>query len=464
MSNIIKSFYFLATLAISLGSCTKFVKVPEPSTQIVRSTVFSDDETATAAALGIYSSMMQTFSMASVNTSLYAGLSADELTAYTNDPALGQFYGNALIPSNPNLAGYWGNSYQYIYGANAILEGLENNSKISEPVKQQLTGEARFIRAFCYFYLANLFGDVPLILSTDYIKNAVAFRTTRNQVFEQIIADLSIAQDSLSDQYLKADNTIMQSRVRPNKWAAKALLARAYLFFGGWSDAIRLSTDVISQTSTYQLSFNLDSAFLTSSPEAIWQLTPVDGQNTNWEAFVYILTDAPSGLLGVSLNSELVKNFEPGDQRRLHWVDSIEVSGFKYYFAYKYKQVSGIPPLEYYSILRLTEQYLIRAEASARVGDLIGASTDLNTIRSKAGLPGITAVDQASLLEAIQKERRFEFFSEWGFRWLDLKRTGTADAILGPIKSPGWKSTDTLYPIPQTELQNDPNLTQNPNY
>jgi hypothetical protein len=337
--------------------------------------------------------MMETFGMASIYTSLYAGLSADELTAHTSDPNLGQFYGNNLISSNPNLSGYWGNAYQYIYGANAILEGLDNNSQISAPVKQQLTGEARFIRAFCYFYLVNLFGDVPLILTTDYTKNAVAFRTTRNKVFEQIITDLSIATDSLNDQYLKADNTAMQDRVRPNKWAAKALLARAYLFFGDWNNAMSVSTEVINQSGRYQLSFDLDSIFLTSSPEAIWQMTPVESQNTNWEAFVYILTDAPSGLFGVSLNEDLVNAFEPGDQRRLHWVDSIEVSGFKYYFAYKYKQASGSPVTEYYSVLRLTEQYLIRAEARARTGDLVSATIDLNVIRTRAGLPGISIPD-----------------------------------------------------------------------
>jgi len=448
----------------SLCSCSKFVKVPDPTTQIVRSAVFSDDATATAAILGIYSSMMQDYTMASVYTSLFAGLSADELTGYSNDPNLGQFYDNAIIPSNPYISGYWGNLYQYIYGANSVLEGLDNNSLISAPVKQQLIGEAKFIRAFSYFYLTNLFGDVPLILSTDYKKNAVAFRTPRNQIFEQIIADLTDARNNLIDQYLNADNTPMQTRVRPNKWAASALLARTYLFDGDWNNAIKFSTEVINQTETYQLSYNLDSTFLTSSPEAIWQLTPVDPLNTNYEAFVYILTDAPAGLFGVSLSNNLVNEFEPGDQRRLHWVDSIEVTGIKYYYAYKYKLASSPVPVEYYTILRLSEQYLIRSEARARAGDLAGATNDLNMVRNKAGLTALGISDLTPFLDAIQKERRFEFFSEWGHRWLDLKRTGKADSVLSTVKSPGWQASDTLYPIPQSEIQNDPNLTQNPNY
>jgi hypothetical protein len=462
---IMRTIFFFILILFFLESCTKFVKVPDPPTQIDRSDVFSNDESATSAVFGIYSSMMEDLGMASANTSIYSGLSADELTFYSSDAGLGQFYSNAIIPSNPDLTTYWGNAYQYIYGANSVIEGLSNNNKVTLSVKQQLTGEAKFIRAFCYFYLANLFGDVPLILSTDYVQNAVAHRTTRNLVFDQIYLDFSDAENMLSINYLQADNTPFNERIRPNKWAATAMLARVNLFSGNWDAAIAKSSEVISQSGTYNLVYNLDSTFLANSNEAIWQLKPViDNFNSTWEGFVYILHDAPSGSLGVSLSNELANSFEPGDQRRIHWVDSITVSGFTYYFAFKYKLSSSPELTEYYMMLRLSEQYLIRAEARARTGDLSGAIGDLNIIRLKAGLFDFTAADLTSILDAIQKERRFELFSEWGYRWLDLKRTGTANEVLSDIKSPGWQETDTLYPIPQSERQNDPNLTQNPNY
>jgi hypothetical protein len=448
-----------------LSSCTKFVKVPDPPTQIVRSTVFTDDATATSAMLGIYSIMMQEATMASLNTGLFSGLSSDEITSYSTDPNLDQFYTNSLIPSNVNLSGYWSNAFQYIYGANAILEGINNNEKISASVKIQLAGEAKFIRAFCYFYLTNLFGDVPLILTTDYTKNSIAGRSSRNSVFDQIVIDLSEAQTELSDSYIKADNTPTNDRLRPNKWAAAALLARVHLYAGNWDAAMALSTSVINQSDLYQLVINLDSVFLANSAEAIWQLSPVASYNlATWDGFMYILTDIPSGLLGVSLNEALVNAFEPGDLRRQHWVDSIESSGTIYHYAYKYKLANSFTPDEYYMVFRLSEQYLIRAEARAMTGDLEGAKNDLNVIRNKARLPNTLANDQPSLLTAIQKERRFELFSEWGHRWMDLKRTLTADAVLAPAKSPGWVPTDTLYPIPQSEIQNDPNISQNPNY
>ena len=115
-------------------------------------------------------------------------------------------------------------------------------------------------------------------------------------------------------------------------------------------------------------------------------------------------------------------------------------------------------------ILRLAEQYLIRAEARAQQGNLTGAIGDLNIIRERAGLPDLsTALTQDKVIAAVMQERRIELVSEWGQRWLDLKRTGQVDSVLSKIK-PTWKINGQLYPIPQSELTNDPNLVQNPGY
>ena len=115
-------------------------------------------------------------------------------------------------------------------------------------------------------------------------------------------------------------------------------------------------------------------------------------------------------------------------------------------------------------VLRLAEQYLIRAEARARQSNITGAQDDVNIIRKRAGLPPTTAFDQNSLITAIFHEFQIEFFSEWGHRWFNLKRSGLVDQILEIIKSPNWQPTDVLYPIPQSERQNDINLTQNVGY
>jgi hypothetical protein len=151
------------------------------------------------------------------------------------------------------------------------------------------------------------------------------------------------------------------------------------------------------------------------------------------------------------------------------------------YCPFKYKLNSSDPTIttstltanmkEYFMVLRLGEQYLIRAEARAKLGNSGGAQSDLNSIRNRAGLANYSgATDQTSLVTAILNERRHELFSEWGNRWFDLKRTGNIDAVMSvvtPQKSKGttsWQSFQQLYPIPITELQLAPNITQTNGY
>ena len=115
-------------------------------------------------------------------------------------------------------------------------------------------------------------------------------------------------------------------------------------------------------------------------------------------------------------------------------------------------------------MLRLAEQYLIRAEAEAEKGQLANAINDINVIRNRAWLGSLPGnLGQTQVLAAIAQENRIEFFAEWGHRWFDLKRTGQANSVLAPIK-PFWESTAQLFPIPYTEIQADPNLIQNPGY
>jgi hypothetical protein len=114
--------------------------------------------------------------------------------------------------------------------------------------------------------------------------------------------------------------------------------------------------------------------------------------------------------------------------------------------------------------MRLAEQYLIRAEARANQDNTSDAIADLDTIRNRAGLPFISPdITKADLLNAIFHERQVELFSELGHRWLDVKRTGKADAIFG-INKTGWAPEDALLPIPFKDRQRDPNLTQNKGY
>jgi starch-binding outer membrane protein, SusD/RagB family len=322
-------------------------------------------------------------------------------------------------------------------------------------------GEALFLRAFIHFYLVNLFGDVPLIKTSDYRTNTNVSRTPVAQVYDGIITDLLEAKDLLPDTYPSA------GRVRANKGAAIALLARVYLYAGDFTNAEEQSTEIISKATQYNLQTNLNEVFLRTSEEAIWQLMP-QGDLFTSDGLKFILVAAPP--IYVTLRDELYNAFEVGDLRKTHWTNSLTSdSGFStWYYAFKYKQnLLNATGAEYSMVLRLSEQYLIRAEARTQQGKIAGANSavsDINVIRSRAGLPNTAAATKEELLAAIEQERRVELFTEWGHRFFDLKRTGRLDAVLSPVK-PNWKTTNALLPIPQTEILLNANLKpQNPGY
>ncbi len=442
--------------------CKKIVEVDPPSGNIIADNVYTDDEKATASLISIYSQMASAPSGyapgGTQSFTLMAGLSADELVNYSTSSARGEFYVNTVSSENTTNLALWRTTYNFIYIANAVLEGLKKSSSISPGTVSQLSGEAKFMRAFFYFYLVNLWGDIPYITSTDYQTNQIAVRTKTTTVYQNIISDLLDAQNLLSEAYPTSE------RVRPNKWTARALLARVYLYTSDWAGAEAVSSQLINASGNYSLVSDLSKVFIKSSPEAIWQLMPVLPSYNSSEGYNFILTAAPSN---VSLQQNLVNAFETGDQRVLNWVGNYQNAGKTYYFSNKYKSRLSSSTTEYSVIFRLAEQYLIRAEARTQQNKITGvgsAGQDLNTIRARAGLSPIFPATQFDMLNAIAKERRVELFTEWGSRWLDLKRTGAADSILSTFKAPNWQITDKLYPIPQLEILSDNHLSQNPGY
>lgn len=435
-------------------SCKKLVEVEAPSDRIDRAMVFTNDGTALSAISGLYTQMIRTtMQFSSGGITVYAGLYADEIYPVTTSPTLDEYYNNALLASNATIrANLWLPAYQLIFQANNIIEGLATSTGLSPAVKNQLEGEAKFVRAFSHLYLVQLFGDVPLITSTDYRANAVLPRTPVNQVYDQIISDL---QDAKS---LTATTYPSSGRVRVNSLAASALLARVYLYKGEWQKAETESSIVIAEPS-YTLSTTAN-AFLSTSTETIWQLMPVAANFNTLEGNVFVPAAGSAPAYGVT--SSVMSGFATNDTRKANWTKTISVGGINYTYPSKYKVKTGATVTEYYIVLRLAEQYLIRAEARARQAKLPEAKADLNMIRSRAGLAPATATDIASLLSAIEDERKLELFAEWGHRFFDLNRTNRTSAVLG-VK-PGWNATDALWPIPLQELQKNPSLTQNPGY
>jgi hypothetical protein len=374
------------------------------------------------------------------------------------------------------------NAYNYIYQANEIINGLQTTSGCSPVVKQQLTGESYFIRAFWHFYLTNIYGDVPLVLTPDYHTNAILHRTPRLTVLQQVAADLQVADSLLNGNYVDAtDTTATTERVRPNQAAALALLSRVYLYLGDYSQnpAYYAEADsaasLVIGNSNYSLT-PLNGVFLANSTEAIWQIqTPQPPPPADtYDGFYFILLGAPLTLNNqndVTISPQLLGAFEPNDQRPTTWISSITEGTTTYYFPFKYEQ-NTYQGLEYTMVLRLGEQYLIRAEARAHDGNITGANQDLDTIRNRAGLADTSIGTAPALVAAILHERQVELFTEWGARWFDLCRTGNANAVMGapgnvcPSKGGIWSSSgdQLLFPIPLSEIQSDPNLTQNQGY
>lgn len=449
--------------AFLFSSCKKFVTIPPPQDQVVSATVFMDDKTATAAILGIYTQMMGVgtgYLMTGALTT-YPGLSGDEIYNVTSGTNYDAFATNSLLKTNVTVQNnLWRFAYAYIYQANACLEGLAASNKLSDAVKKQLTGECLFVRAYCYFYLTGLFGDVPLETTTNYLTNAVAPRTSSVKVLQQVSSDLDSAQALLVPAYPAGG--LVAGPVRPNKWAATALQARVHLYQKNWSAAETAASAVIN-SGMYNLVGNLNAVFLANSKEAILQIQPVMFNQNTGEGAVFIPAKATT-IPTFSIPDTTLRAFEAGDQRKNSWIKTVTIGGKTYSYPYKYKVRSGFTVTEYSMVERLAEQYLIRAEARAQQNNISGATADLDTIRVRAGLPPLpSTLNQAACLLAVEQERRIELFTEWGHRWLDLRRTGRINTALGGEKS-NWVATDSLYPIPYAEIQKNVSLTQNPGY
>lgn len=450
--------HLLIIMALISLSCKKFLEIDPPKDSLVQSTVFISDEVAVSALTGIYSSMANN-GFASGNASgitSICGRSADEFTNYNMNYS--EFYENRISTSNTALANLYGSSYSVIYVANAVLEGLAKSQGITPAVKTQLEGEALFIRAFCYFYLTNLFGAVPLNLSTDYRINQIAYRSPTELVYLQIIQDLTTAERLLDEDYPSNE------RIRPNKAAANALLARTYLYQKDWENAEKHASLVIGKTNLYSLS-PLESVFLKNSREAIWQLMPPASNFNTLEGTMFILTSTPQNL---SLSQNLMDQaFEANDKRKTLWTKNYSDNSGTYNYPFKYKIRQSTNVSEYSMVFRLAEQYLIRAEARAQLNKPNLAVDDLDVIRNRAEISLIrnstSNFGLSELLLSIEKERRSELFAEWGHRWLDLKRTGRSTAVLSQHKT-DWHPNDALYPIPDAEINRNNNITQNEGY
>ena len=458
----------LVFVALSIGgifsSCTKLIEVL-PVVGIGQSIAYSDSTSVEANVNGIYYKLQQ-------SGSIYNSLYASTFPLLSDEAAIGsetyasilEFATNTITTTNNYAKNLWANNYQTIYQANSVIEniGTMTAPALRTVKKNQFLGEAKFLRAYCYFILTQYYGKVPLTTTTDWTVNGALPRSDTSIVNKFIVKELLDAETLLPSGYTAFSN----SRTRACKEAAQALLAKVYLYRGQWANAETYATKLIGNSLfTMHTPGTIGNIAVVNSPESIWEIW-ASSASYSYENFTasslipYSSTIKPSVIPSATLINALFS--ESGDVRQTAYVAYSTAGGF--YYVYKYRDAST--GTDQSKILRLSEMYLVRAEARAKLNTadkLLGAAADVNVTRNAAGLPNTTATAQTNLLAAIAKERFIELCFE-GDRWVDLLRTGTADAILGALK-PSWKATAKLLPIPASEAGNNSNLLpNNPGY
>ena len=453
-----RSSLFVLMMGLFLGSCEEFVDIAPPTNELTGSVVFEEAATVDAAFAHIHSQLREdVFTTGTVSGLSYLmGHYTDELTLYSNVlPEVQEFANGRLTSSNGSVERLWDGAYELIYATNSILEGVQNSTELGQEDVHRFLGEAYFLRALLHFHLMELFGPVPFIDSTNFDINSKVGRMDLEPLSILILEDLRLAKEFLA-QIEAADN------YRPNYWTATAFLARFYLYREEWSNALTEVLEV-EKDGPFGLEEDLLLVFKKDSPETLWQLdSGIPGNNTK-EGSTFVFSEGPPP--NSALNNDFINRFEAGDGRLQAWVGQVVGDSETWYYANKYKLNAPSPSTEECSILfRLSELYLIGAEAYARLGQDAEALAYLNRVRQRALLDPISGLSGTALLDAIYKERAVELFSEQGHRFFDLKRTARADAILGVIK-PEWEPFAINLPIPQSDLLLNPNLApQNEGY
>jgi len=457
-----KRILLLLLILMALISCDDFLEVGPNISELDTELVFENNNTAIAALDAIYHELQfNGFASGNMQSVTFLGnVLADDSKENNVSHDRYDFYNNTIRADNTTNNSIWSSVYKQLYNTNAVLEGITDNVYLSEVTKNRIEGEAKFLRAFIYYYLVHLYSEVPLILTTDYHINQSLSRTSVGEVYSQIQKDLEEALVLLPDDYVHSEG----EHIRPTKYAAYTLLARLALWKEDYIQAVNYASEVIDSRK-YSL-VELDDAFKANSEESIWQLMPGNPNSGANEGTIYILEknpSAPNTAASQSLIADFLSIWEPDDLRYQNWIGVYTEGDDDYYYPFKYKIKNGGDSEEYSMVMRLAELFLIRAEAYAKSGNEQATLDDLNKIRNRAGLPNWTTADVSDIEQAVLDERRRELFSEWGHRWFDLKRFGVIDEVLGQ-KKPTWQPHAKLLPIPEQDILRNPFLTQNPGY
>lgn len=446
------TYLFLGILTLGAASCKKFLDV-NPKDQVSDTQTIVDGSSALTAVRGIYNELESNDYYGYTFQTL--GFFSGDNIKYVGSQTVNQQLTNHAVSSDlAALNTSWAAIYNVINRANNVLAKvppLATSSTFPDSVKNQYLGEAYFLRALAYFDLARTWGGVQIVLTPTASATEVPSvkRSSLADTYAQVLKDLTQAETLLP-------NTT--NRIRATRKTAYALHARFALYQKDWANAITYASKLIGD-SNYALvtpysGFFANNAANTSESvfELYYNTTVTNEEASQWEP------STKGGVGWVVPTSDIVTQLlDPtigGNRNTL--IQSVVSGTTTTYFGNLYYRTAGTDPA---FLIRIAELYLIRAEAEAETNDLTDAATDLNKIRTRAGLAATTVATQSDLLLAIENENRVEFAFE-DHRWYDLVRTGRAQTVLSISDA-----NKLLLPVPYSQLLADPNnLSQNPGY
>ncbi|MFW5835712.1 MAG: RagB/SusD family nutrient uptake outer membrane protein [bacterium] len=478
MKNILKLLSILFAVALfSLPSCSDEFLDVDPQTSLSTEMAIGAVADAEVALMGIYDGMQSTQNYYAREFVVIPDVAGDDVKiSPLNSGRFLSHYNYSTIPSDGFLTGFWNRAWNTIDRANNIITRIDLIEDGTEAERNQILGEALTLRALAHFDLARMYAksyaEDPSALCIPYMEEPAITdpeRETNQVVYDKIVSDLTRAIPLLTIERAEGGWAYI------SEYAAKALLARVYLYMENWDMAASTAIDVIDNggyslvsTENYISGWSEE-----ATSETIFSLamSNVDYSATNALGYIYVErgygdllpTDDIISLL------ENAGNTDPGDDVRfdafLIWEE-----GKEDWFINKYPGRGGQAGLDNTPVLRLSEMYLIAAEALAKKAtpDENQAQTYLNAIIQRGNPDAADFVASGeNLIERINLEKRIEFAFE-GHRLFDIKRR-KEDLIRGADCTADICFLEAghnrlAFPIPQREMDANPNMQQNPGY
>ncbi|WP_119080655.1 RagB/SusD family nutrient uptake outer membrane protein [Chitinophaga alhagiae] len=470
---------YIPILAISLAAagCSGFVEIT-PQHVIPVGNYYKTEADIRAALTGAYGNLRDIYN----GFWIYFELPSDNTQVFTeNEGSYGEFDW-LTFRSTGGVSGPWNQGYRTIAAANIILDRIGGIDMSSE-LKDQYTGEAKFLRALMYFNLVRLFGNVPLVLK-ELATEAEAYtyaRTPAEDIYAQIEKDLLDAEALLPPKFTGVNVG------RATSGAARALLGKAYLQQQKWELAEAKLAQVVP---AYTFEPNLAKLFgpgNDNNSEVIFSVQYVAGGIGLGNSFAHAFAPQKSGTSVVGLGAlsnnmgtqDLYDAFDNNDLRKTAYMGVFKDGTNPKIYYWSRKFVNNVSVLNDggndWPVLRYADVLLMYAEALNQNNKTEEALTYISKTRVRAGLDALTGLSKADTQLALEKERRLELCYE-GHRWHDLIRWGKEVATMEAFKAK-YRPVDPrlsnmsvtadrkLMPVPFRELNLNPLLLpQNPGY